>query len=50
MASLITYEPTARFSELMESELAASAADQQEKANADGMSEQRILVGQLAMA
>ena len=28
----------------MESELAASAAEEQEKANADGMSEQRILV------
>src|SRR5712692_758291 len=44
MAALITYEPTARFSELMESELAASTAEQQEKANADVMSEQRILV------
>lgn len=44
MAALITYEPTAHFSELMESELAASTAKQQEKAKADGMSEQRILV------
>ena len=44
MTALITYEPTARFSELMESELAAPAAEEQEKANADGMSEQRILV------
>lgn len=44
MAALITDEPTARFSELMESELAASAAEQQEKANSDVMSEQRVLV------
>src|SRR5947209_3958903 len=44
MATLITYEPTARFSELMESELAGSAAEQQEKAKADGISEQHILV------
>jgi RNA polymerase sigma-70 factor (ECF subfamily) len=44
MAALITYEPTAHFSELMESELAASTAEQQEKAEADGMSEQRMLV------
>ncbi len=44
MAALITYEPTVRFSELMESEFTTSTAEQQEKANADVMSEQRILV------
>jgi len=44
MAALITYEPTVRFSELMESEFTESAVEQQEKVNADGMSEQRILV------
>src|ERR1700737_5037336 len=44
MATLINYEPAARFPELMESELAASAAEQQEKAIADVMSEQSILI------
>src|SRR5437763_14675322 len=44
MATLITDEPTARFPELMESELAASAAEQQEKVKADLMSEQHVLV------
>ena len=44
MAALLTYEPTTRFPELMVSELAESTAEQQEKAKADGMSEQRILV------
>src|SRR3984893_17651080 len=44
MAALLTNEPTARYSESMESELAASAAERQEKAKADGMTEQRILV------
>src|ERR1700726_3009026 len=44
MAALLTNEPTARYSESMESELAASAAERQEKVKADGMSEQRILV------
>lgn len=44
MAALLPDEPTARFSESMESELAASAAERQEKAKADGMTEQRILV------
>src|SRR2546426_4010420 len=44
MAALITYEPTDRFSELGESEFAESTAEQQEKAKADAMSEQRILV------
>jgi RNA polymerase sigma-70 factor, ECF subfamily len=43
MAALLTDEPTARFSESMESELTASAAEQQAKAKADGMAEQRIL-------
>src|ERR1700730_12350563 len=44
MAALITDEPRVRFSELMESEFTESAAEQQEKVKADGMSEQRILV------
>lgn len=44
MATLITYEPTARCPELMEGELAAPAAEQQEKVKADVMSEQCILV------
>ena len=44
MVALMTGESTACFSELMESELAASAAEQQEKAKADGISEQHILV------
>ncbi len=44
MAALITYEPTTRFSELMESELAESTAEQQEKAKAELTAEQRILV------
>src|SRR6202011_216194 len=44
MAVLLTYEPTTRFSELMESELAASTAEQQEKAKAELTAEQRILV------
>jgi RNA polymerase sigma-70 factor (ECF subfamily) len=44
MAALLTDEPTVRFSELMESEFTESAAEQQEKVKADGMSEQRILV------
>src|ERR1700680_388219 len=44
MAALLTYEPTTHFPELMVSELAESTAEQQEKAKADGMSEQRILV------
>ncbi|HLX57841.1 MAG TPA: RNA polymerase sigma factor [Ktedonobacteraceae bacterium] len=43
MAALLTDEPTARFSESMESQCAASAAERQEKAKADGMAEQRIL-------
>lgn len=44
MAALLTYEPAAHFSELIESEFPASTAEQQEKAEADGMSEQCILV------
>jgi RNA polymerase sigma-70 factor (ECF subfamily) len=44
MAALITYEPAAHFPELIESEFTASTAEQQEKAEADGMSEQCILV------
>ena len=44
MAALITYEPTARFPELRESEFAESMAEQQEKAKADVMAEQRTLV------
>ena len=44
MAVLLTDEPRARFSELIESEVAASTAEQQEKAKADGMAEQRMLV------
>ena len=44
MVALLTDEPTARFSESMESQCAASAAERQEKAKADGMAEQRILV------
>jgi RNA polymerase sigma-70 factor (ECF subfamily) len=44
MAALLTDDATARFSESMESELAASAAERQEKAKAAGMSEQRLLV------
>jgi RNA polymerase sigma-70 factor (ECF subfamily) len=44
MAALITYEPTAPFSDLIESELVASAAEQQEKAKAELTAEQHILV------
>jgi RNA polymerase sigma-70 factor, ECF subfamily len=44
MAALMTGESAARFSELMESELAASAVQRQEKAKADEMAEQRLLV------
>ena len=44
MVALMRGESTARFPELMESELAASVAEQQEKAKADVMSEQRILI------
>lgn len=44
MAVLLADEPRARFSELIESEVAASRAEQQEKAKADGMAEQRMLV------
>jgi RNA polymerase sigma-70 factor (ECF subfamily) len=44
MAALITDEPTAGFSMLMESEFTTSAAERQEKVEADVMSEQRILV------
>ncbi len=44
MVALITRESTARFSELMDSESAASAAEQQEKAGAELMAEQSILV------
>ena len=44
MAALITYEPTTPFSELMESELAASTAEQQEKAKAELTAEQHKLV------
>lgn len=44
MAALSTYEPTACFSELRESEFAESMAEQQEKAKANAMGEQRILV------
>jgi RNA polymerase sigma-70 factor, ECF subfamily len=43
MAVLLTDEPAARFSESMESELAAPTAEQQEKAKAALMAEQRIL-------
>ncbi|MDQ6660220.1 MAG: RNA polymerase sigma factor [Chloroflexota bacterium] len=43
MAGLITYELTTRFSELMESELVASSAEQQEKAKAELTAEQRVL-------
>src|SRR6266566_1281814 len=43
MAALITYEPATRFSELMESELAESVAEQQEKAKAELTAEQRVL-------
>src|SRR5207248_11498155 len=44
MAALTTYEPTTPFSELMESELAASTTEQQEKAKAELTAEQHILV------
>ena len=44
MVALLTYESAAHFSELIESEFPASTAEQQEKAEADGMSEQCILV------
>ena len=44
MAALLTYEPTAHFSELMESELAASTAECQEKTKAELTAEQRKLV------
>jgi RNA polymerase sigma-70 factor, ECF subfamily len=44
MAVLLTDEPRARFSEVMESEFAASTAEQQEKAKAELTAEQRILV------
>ena len=44
MVALMTSDSRVRFSELMESELAASAAEQQEKAQADLMAEQRMLV------
>ena len=44
MVALSNDEPRARCSELMESEFTESAAEQQEKAKADSMSEQRILV------
>src|SRR5256885_14917335 len=44
MAALTTYEPATPFSELMESELAASTAEQQEKAKAELTAEQHILV------
>ena len=44
MAALLTSEPAAHFSELIESEFTASTAEQQEKAEADGMSEPCILV------
>jgi RNA polymerase sigma-70 factor (ECF subfamily) len=44
MAALTTCEPAAHFSELMESEFPASTAEQQAKAEADGMSEQCLLV------
>ena len=44
MAALLTDEPTARFSELMESELAASTAECQEKTKAELTAEQRKLV------
>jgi len=43
MAGLITYEPANRFSELMESELVESSAEQQEKAKAELTAEQRVL-------
>ena len=44
MAVLLTDESRARFSELKESELAASTTEQQEKARAELTAEQRILV------
>ena len=44
MAALTTYEPATPFSELMESELAASTTEQQEKAKAELTAEQHILV------
>jgi RNA polymerase sigma-70 factor (ECF subfamily) len=44
MAALMTCEATARFSELMEGELAESTAEQQEEAKAELTAEQRILV------
>ena len=43
MAALTTYEPTTPFSELMESELVESSAEQQEKAKAELTAEQRVL-------
>src|SRR6266852_3213578 len=44
MAALLTCEPIARFSELMECEFAESTAQEQEKANADVIAEQHKLV------
>ena len=44
MAALLTCEPIARFSELMEGEFAESTAQEQEKANADVIAEQHKLV------
>src|SRR2546421_3557503 len=47
MAALTTYEPATPFSELMESELAASTTEQQEKAKAELTAEQHILVARV---
>src|SRR5690348_14681815 len=47
MAVLLTDEPRTRFPELMESELAASTAEQQEKAKAELAAEQRLLVARM---
>src|SRR3989440_10071836 len=47
MAALTTYEPATPFSELMGSELAASTAEQQEKAKAELTAEQHILVARV---
>src|SRR2546423_14739729 len=47
MAALTTYETATPFSELMESELAASTAEQQEKAKAELTAEQHILVARV---
>src|SRR5712692_11502715 len=44
MAALLTCEPIARFSELMEGEFAESTAQEQKKANADVIAEQHKLV------